>query len=114
MRWQYEQLVADAVTAWVAAEVPDAEPGWGEDAVYRITAMKKPERWWTVGVDVPVSSGTMHLEVFVSGEGDGTAQVVSARRPGRGRMQETTFSYNPDRGWYEDVTEQEPTLLRMV
>ncbi len=112
MRWQYEQLVERTVRQWVASEVPDAEPGWEEDAEYEITAMKRPERWWAVAMDVPVSSGTMHVEVVVS---DGpSAQVVSARRPGRGKLQGRTFVYGRERGWYEVVAEPDEPTLRMV
>ena len=118
MHWQHEGLVADAVRAWVAAErIPDAEPGWEEEAVYEITATERPERWWTVGVGVPVSSGTMHVELSVGADGvsDGpSAQVVSARRPGRGRLQGTTFAYDRSRGWYEVVAEPDEPTLRMV
>jgi len=114
MKWQYDELVERAVRQWVAAEVPDAEDGWADEAEYAITAMKRPERWWTVTLSVPVSSGLMHVEVVVGAEGDRpSATVVGARRPGRGRLQGTMFSYNPDRGWYEDVVEPEP-VLRMV
>ena len=114
MRWQYDELVEDTVRTWVAAEVPDAEDGWEEDAEYEITATERSGQWWTVTLDVPVSSGDMHVEVVVGGEGDGlSATVVSARRPGRGRLQGTTFAYDRSRGWYEDVVEPGP-VLRMV
>jgi hypothetical protein len=68
------------VRTWVAAEVPDAEDGWEEDAEYEITAMKRPERRWAVGVDVPVSSGTLHVELSVGGEGDGSAAGTRSMR----------------------------------
>jgi len=119
MHWQYEQLVERTVRQWVAAEVPDAVEGWEKDAEYVITATERPERWWTVTLSVPVSSGTMHVEVVVGGEGVGngpSATVVGARRPGRGRLQDRMFLYERNRGWYENVTEPEPTkpALRMV
>jgi hypothetical protein len=57
----------------------------------------------------------MYVEVFVQGS-DGTvpatAQIVGARRPGRGKLRDKTYAYSMERGWREEDTEPgDPTLF---
>ena len=105
MRWVHESLVEGTVTAFCAAEIPDAGD-WSEseyDIRYEVLAEPDTEAW-RVEVDVPTSAQDAWLDFRIverRGIEGATVEDVHCVRSGRGEREAETYVWSEAAGEWE-------------